>query len=98
MILLLRMGCGVVEITNPSSFSFVLTNSYLAAGGDVQPMGQNSLKDVVERWPGGVKTHDVEYMWSCRKDGKYGSKKLNNNQDRDAKFNKHSTSVLEMRA
>src|SRR3954471_10264958 len=44
MILLLLMGCGVVEITNPSSFSFVLTDSYLAAGGDVQPTGQNSQR------------------------------------------------------
>src|SRR3954470_10772733 len=33
-----------------------------------------TLKDVVERWPGGVKTHDVEYMWSCRKTDKYGGK------------------------
>jgi len=33
-----------------------------------------TLKDVVERWPGGVKTHDVEYMWSCRKADKYGGK------------------------
>src|SRR4051812_12736212 len=38
------MWCGVVEITNPSSFSFVLTDSYLAAGGDVQPTGQNSQR------------------------------------------------------
>src|SRR3954471_19305532 len=44
MILLLLMGCGVVEITNPSSFSFVLTDSYLAASGDVQPTGQNSQR------------------------------------------------------
>src|SRR3954462_14108056 len=73
MILFLLMGCGVVEITNPSSFSCVLTDSYLAAGGDVQPTGQ-TLKDVVERWPGGVKTHEVEYMWSCRKADKYGGK------------------------
>src|SRR3954466_15215421 len=34
----------------------------------------NTLKDVVERWPGGVKTHDVEYMWSYRKADKYGGK------------------------
>ena len=74
MVLFLLMGCGVVvEITNPSSFSCVLTDSYLAAGGDVQPTGQ-TLKDVVERWPGGVKTHEVEYMWSCRKADKYGGK------------------------
>src|ERR1041384_4014707 len=33
-----------------------------------------TLKDVVERWPGGVKTHEVEYMWSCRKADKYGGK------------------------
>src|SRR3954471_18278056 len=44
MILLLLMGCGVVGSTNPSSFSFVLTDSYLAAGGDVQPTGQNSQR------------------------------------------------------
>ena len=81
MVLLLLMGCGVVvEITNPSSFSCVLT-------------GQ-TLKDVVERWPGGVKTHEVEYMWSCRKADKYGGKKLNSNQNRDAKLNKRSMSVL----
>src|ERR1044072_7528375 len=73
MVLLLLMGCGVVENTNPSSFSCVLTDSYLAAGGDVQPTGQ-TLKDVVERWPGGVKTQEVEYMWSCRKADKYGDK------------------------
>ena len=67
------MGCGVVECTNPSSFSFVLTDSYLAAGGDIQP-AVKTLRDMVERWPGGVKTHDVEYMWSCRKADKYGRK------------------------
>ena len=94
MILLLRMGCGVVvEITNPSSFSCVLTDSYLAVGGDVQPTGQ-TLKDVVERWPEGVKTHDVEYI--CGAVGRLTSMvaKLNSNQNRDAKLNKRSTSVL----
>ena len=67
------MGCGVGEITNPSSFSCVLTDSYRAAGGDVQPTVK-TLKDVVERWTGGVKTHDVEYMWGCRTADKYGGK------------------------
>ena len=73
MILLLLMGCGVVECTNPSSFSFVLTESYLAAGGDVQPTGQNSQRcgrAMARR----CQTHDVEYMWSCRKADKYGRK------------------------
>ena len=63
----------MVGSTNPSSFSFVLTDSYLAAGGDVQPTGQNS-----QRYGGAMarrcQTHDVEYMWSCRKADKYGGK------------------------
>src|ERR1043165_2602089 len=49
-----------------------------------------TLKDVVKQWPGGVKMHDVQYMWSCRKVDTYDRKKLNNNQDRDAKMNKRS--------
>ena len=68
------MGCGVVEITNPSSFSCVLTDSYLAAGGDVQPTGQNSQRCGRAMARRCQNARCRIYMWSCRKADKYGGK------------------------